>query len=52
MDVGIRINRLLSENQMDQKDLAEALNFTQASMSRWVKGTRIPKSEALFIIVI
>ena len=50
MDTGKRINRLLFENHMDQKDLAEALNFTQASMSRWVTGMRIPKSEALCAI--
>ena len=50
MDTGKRINRLLFENHMEQKDLAEALNFTQASVSRWVKGTRIPKSEALCAI--
>lgn len=47
MDIGKRINILLFENNMEQKDLAEALYFTQASMSRWIKGTRIPKSEAL-----
>ena len=50
MNIGIRINRLLFENHMEQKDLAEALNFTQASMSRWVKGTRVPKTEALCAI--
>lgn len=50
MDIGIRINRLLFENHMDQKDLAEALNCTQATMSRWAKGTRTPNPKVLCAI--
>lgn len=50
MNIGERIKLLLSESNIEQKDLAESLNLTQASMSRWVKGTRIPKTEALCAI--
>ena len=47
MNVGERIKQLLDENRIEQKDLAEALICTEASMSRWVNGERIPKADTL-----
>lgn len=39
-----RIIDLLIENGMTQKELSEKVGVTQASMTRYIKGERIPKA--------
>jgi transcriptional regulator with XRE-family HTH domain len=42
-DLGKRISDLLKQNGLSQKELAEKIGVTNASMSRYINGERIPK---------
>ena len=41
--LGIRISELLQKNGLTQRELAEQVGVTEVSMSRYVKGERIPR---------
>lgn len=43
MDNTKRIKELLKKNDMSQKELAEIIGTTEASISRYVRGRRSPK---------
>ncbi len=44
------LRRAMLENNISQAKLAEKLNTTQATISRWVKGVNEPDLESLFLI--
>ena len=46
-ELGERILSLLKSQSMSQKELAERIGTTEATMSRYVAGERDPKSEVL-----
>ena len=46
-ELGQRIQSLLKEQQMSQKQLSEAIGTTEATMCRYIAGDRDPKSEVL-----
>lgn len=46
-DLGSRILRLLQERKMTQKDFAQHLNLTEATVSRYLNGEREPKPDML-----
>jgi transcriptional regulator with XRE-family HTH domain len=50
MHVGERIQVLLDSRGMSRKQLAEASGLTEAAISRYVSGTRNPKSISLSAI--
>ena len=41
--LGERISDLLQKNGLTQRELAEKVNVTEVSMSRYIKGDRVPK---------
>lgn len=41
--IGERISELLSQKGMTQRELASKVHVTDVSMSRYIKGERIPK---------
>lgn len=43
MDNAKRIKELLKNNDMNQKELAEIIGTTEASISRYIRGHRHPK---------
>ena len=47
MTTGERIKELLKEKKLSQKELAERSLCTQAAMSHYIKGDRIPNSKTL-----
>lgn len=47
MPVGERINELLKEKQMTQKELAKRVNITESALSHYIKGDRTPSGETL-----
>lgn len=46
-DLGNRIKYLLNHNRLSQRDLADRAGITYTSLSRYIKGERIPNSEIL-----
>lgn len=46
-DLGKRIADLLNGKGMQQKELAERIGLTEATMSRYISGERDPKPEVL-----
>lgn len=42
-----RVRKLMKERRIQQKDLAQMSGVTEAAMSRYLSGTRQPKSETL-----
>lgn len=42
-----RVRKLMKERRIQQKDLAQMSGVTEAAMSRYLAGTRQPKSETL-----
>ena len=42
--MGEKIAKLLEEHGMTQRELAEKVGVTEVSMSRYIKGERIPKA--------
>ena len=41
------IIELMKQEGLSQKELAEKINVTEASMSRYIKGERIPRIDVL-----
>lgn len=50
MGLGGRIQELLDARNMSRKDLAEASGLTEAAISRYITGARVPKSISLSAI--
>jgi transcriptional regulator with XRE-family HTH domain len=48
--IGKRIGELLKEKNMSQKTLAQMANVTEAAISHYLKGDRIPKGAILLNI--
>jgi len=46
--IGNNIGNYIARNRMTQKELAEKLRITEASMSRYISGDRIPKATLLY----
>ncbi len=46
MTIGERINALCEEKDIKQKELAEAIGVTEATMSRYINDKRTPKGES------
>ena len=40
--IGIRIYELLKKNRIKQKEFAEAVGLTEATISRYIRGRRVP----------
>lgn len=47
MSFGERVQLLLKEKQMTQKELAEMVNTTEASISRYTNNARLPKGDII-----
>lgn len=47
MSMGNIIRELMEEKKMTQKELANEIKVTEASMSRYLKGERIPRIDVL-----
>ena len=45
--LGTRLSQLLNEQHMTQKELAQRAEVTEAAMSHYIKGDRIPRSSVL-----
>lgn len=50
VELGERIQSLLDARKMSRKELAEASGLTEAAISRYITGTRTPKSISLSAI--
>lgn len=50
MEVGERIQRLLESKGMSRRELAELSGLTEAAISRYITGSRIPKTISLSAI--
>ncbi len=50
MEVGERIHRLLESKGMSRKELAELSGLTEAAISRYITGSRVPKTISLSAI--
>lgn len=46
-EIGRRISDLLRKNGLTQHELADMVNVTEVSMSRYVKGERTPKGPTI-----
>ena len=46
-ELGMRISQLLKTRNVQQKELAEQIDITEASMSRYIAGTREPKPDVI-----
>ena len=46
--IGNNIGNYIARNRMTQKEFAEKLRITEASMSRYISGDRIPKATLLY----
>ena len=46
-ELGRRISDLLRSKGMQQRDLAERIGLTEATMSRYISGERDPKPEVI-----
>lgn len=45
--IAINIKRLMFERDLSQKELADKLGVTQAAVSSWCNGIRMPKAEMI-----
>ena len=45
--LGTRLSQLLNERGMSQKELAQRAEVTEAAMSHYIKGDRVPRSSVL-----
>ncbi len=45
--LGERLGQLLQEQHMNQKQFAEKAGITEAALSYYIKGTRVPRSTVL-----
>ena len=50
--IGVRLKTLLSKNGMTQKELASAVGCTEAAISHYIKGDRVPRASVLTKIAI
>lgn len=50
MEIGERIQELLDTRKMSRKELSEASGLTEAAISRYITGARIPRSISLSAI--
>ena len=50
MNFGERLKLMLKEKNMSQKDLATKAGRTEAAISRYIKGTRVPSAMTLKVI--
>ena len=48
--IGNNITSLLTDRNMTQKEFAKEINATEACVSRWASGKRIPTAYALYRI--
>ena len=51
-ELGKRLKTLLEQKQMSQKDLATAVGCTEAAISHYIKGDRVPRASVLTKIAI
>ena len=51
-ELGKRLKTLLEQKQMSQKDLATAVGCTEAAISHYIKGDRVPRASVLKKIAI
>ena len=49
-NLGDRLERMLKERKMSQKELAQKADITEAAVSHYIKGDRVPRSTTLEII--
>lgn len=47
MEIGKRIEKILVQNNISQRELASRIGVDESMISRIVKGERIPKSDVL-----
>ena len=47
VEMGLKISELLKQQNLSQKELAEKIDVTEATLSRYITGTREPKPEVL-----
>ena len=47
IEMGLKISELLKQQNLSQKELAEKIDVTEATLSRYIAGTREPKPEVL-----
>lgn len=52
MGLGERIKELLVKNDMTQRELAEKVKCTDAAISHYIKGDRVPRASVLSKIAI
>lgn len=43
--IGIRISVLLKKNRIKQKEFAESIGLTEATISRYIRGSRVPNGK-------
>lgn len=48
--LGERIKKLLTENNMTQRQLAKKAECTEAAISHYIKGDRVPRSRVMTAI--
>lgn len=46
-NIGVRLAKLLQAKRMTQKELAETVGVTEATISRYMSGDRIPRGSIL-----
>lgn len=51
-DLGTRLKELLEKKGMTQKELAEKVGCTDAAISHYIKGDRVPRASVLTKIAI
>lgn len=44
-EIGARLQKLLYEKHMSQRELSERIGVREASVSRYVRGERVPKAD-------
>ena len=47
MEIGEKIERLLTQTNMTQRELAKKINLDETTLSRIIKGERAPKIETV-----
>jgi len=48
--LGDRLKYCLEKRGMSQREFAARINTTEATVSRWIYGTRQPKADAIVVI--
>ncbi len=43
--IGFRISELLKKNRIKQKEIAESIGLTEATISRYIRGSRVPNGK-------